>query len=73
MSLLGAVTGVLLGVASGVALARALADQGITTVSVPLTTLAVYLVVAVVVGVLAALGPARRASKVDVLRAITAE
>ncbi len=73
MSLLGALTGLALGVASGVALARALADQGITEVSVPGTTLAIYLVVAVVVGLLAAVGPARRASKVDVLRAITAE
>ena len=36
-------------------------------------TLAVYLVVAGGVGVLAAIGPARRASRVDVLKAITAE
>jgi putative ABC transport system permease protein len=36
-------------------------------------TLAVYLVIAVAVGVLAAIGPARRASKVNVLQAITAE
>ena len=52
---------------------RALVDEGITTVTVPAVTLAVYLVVAAVVGVLAAVGPARRASKVDVLRALTAE
>ena len=36
-------------------------------------TLAGYVVVAAVVGVLAALGPARRASRVDVLRAVTVE
>ena len=41
--------------------------------SVPAVTLAVYLLVAAAVGVLAALGPARRASKVDMLRALTAE
>ena len=41
--------------------------------AVPVLTLVVYLVVAVAVGVLAAIGPARRASRVDVLRAITAE
>ena len=41
--------------------------------SVPTVTLVVYLVIAAGVGVLAALGPARRASKVDVLRSITAE
>jgi putative ABC transport system permease protein len=73
MSLLGALTGLALGVATGVALARALVDEGITTVTVPVLTLVVYGVVAVAVGVLAALGPARRASKVDVLRAVTTE
>lgn len=73
MALLGAITGIALGAASGVALSRALLDEGITEVRVPAGTLAVYLVIAVVVGVLAAIGPARRASKVDVLKAITAE
>jgi len=38
-------------------------------VSIPFATLVVY-VVAAVVGVLAAMGPARWASRVDVLRAI---
>jgi putative ABC transport system permease protein len=73
MSLLGALTGVALGVGSGVALSRALVNEGLTTVSVPSGTLAIYLVVATAVGVLAAIGPARRASRVDVLRAITTE
>jgi putative ABC transport system permease protein len=73
MSLLGALTGVGLGVASGVALSRALVDDGLTRVSVPAGMLSVYLVVAVVVGVLAAIGPALRASHVDVLRAVTVE
>ena len=73
MAVLGAVTGVALGTASGVALSRALADQGITQLAVPALTLAGYLVVATLVGVVAAIGPARRASKVDVLRAVTIE
>jgi putative ABC transport system permease protein len=73
MSLLGALTGVALGTASGIALSRALVDEGITTVTVPTTTLLVYFAIAVVVGVLAAVGPARRASRVDVLRAVTTE
>jgi putative ABC transport system permease protein len=73
MSLLGAVTGVVLGGAAGVALSRSLADSGVTAVRVPFATLAIYMVVAAVVGVLAAIGPARRASRVDVLRAITVE
>jgi putative ABC transport system permease protein len=73
MSLLGALTGVALGAAAGVALSRALADEGMTSVTVPGVTLVIDLVIAAAVGVLAALGPARRASKVDVLQAITAE
>jgi putative ABC transport system permease protein len=73
MALLGASTGIALGTVSGLALSRALADEGITTVAVPVWTLAGYLVVAAVVGVLAAIGPARRAGRVDILEAITAE
>jgi putative ABC transport system permease protein len=73
MSLLGALTGVALGTGAGVALSRALESEGISTVTVPGTTLLIYLVVAAMVGVLAAIGPARRASRVDVLTAITTE
>ena len=73
MSLLGAVAGVALGTGAGVALARSLAAQGIQTLEVPAGTLALYLVVATAVGVLAAVGPARRASRVDVLRAVTVD
>lgn len=73
MSLLGALTGVALGTISGIALSRALVDEGITAVAVPTVTLVVYLVIAAAVGVLAAVGPARRAAKVDVLQAIAAE
>ena len=73
MSLLGAGTGIALGTLAGVALSRAMVDSGVRTISVPVPTLVVYIVVAAVVGVLAAVGPARRASRVDVLRAITVE
>lgn len=73
ISLLGALTGTALGLVAGIALSRALVAEGVTALAVPVVTLGVYLVVAVAVGVLAAVGPARRASRVDVLRAITAE
>jgi putative ABC transport system permease protein len=73
MSLLGAVTGIALGTVSGIALSRALLDQGVTRLAVPTVTLTLYLVIAALVGVLAAIGPARRASRVDVLRAVTTE
>jgi putative ABC transport system permease protein len=73
MALLGATTGLALGVGTGVALSRALVAEGLTTVTVPAGTLTVYFVVALAVGVLAALGPARRASRVDVLTALASE
>ncbi len=70
MAMLGAVTGIVLGTLSGVALSRAMSDEGITTVVVPSAQLLLYLGVAAVVGVLAAIGPARRASRVDLLNAM---
>ena len=73
MALLGALVGVALGTLAGIALSRALVEEGITALEVPVATLVVYLVVAAAVGVLAAVGPAMRAGKVDVLRAIAAE
>ena len=73
MALLGALTGIGLGTLSGIALSRALVEEGITELEVPVVTLAGYLVIAAAVGVLAAVGPARRASKVDFLKAMTAE
>ena len=41
--------------------------------SVPAVQLLIFVVLAAVVGVLAAVWPARRAARMDVLRAITAE
>jgi putative ABC transport system permease protein len=45
------------------------AGQGITF-SIPVTQLIVLLVLAVVVGVIAAILPARRAARIDILQAI---
>lgn len=73
MSLLGALLGLGLGTVAGIALSRALVDEGITAVSVPTVSLVIYVAVAAGVGALAAIGPARRASRVDILRAIAAE
>ena len=73
MAALGALAGVALGASVGAATARALDGQGVTSLAVPAGSLAGYMVVATVVGVLAAIGPARRASRVDVLTAITVE
>lgn len=73
IALLGAVLGVALGLGAGWALQRALADDGIDVLAVPGTQLALFVVLAGLVGVLAALWPGRRAARLDVLRAITAE
>jgi putative ABC transport system permease protein len=73
IALLGAVLGVVLGLAAGWGLQRSLADDGIEVLSIPVAQLAIFVALAGVVGVLAALWPGRRASRLDVLRAITTE
>jgi putative ABC transport system permease protein len=73
IALLGAVLGVVLGLGAGWALQRSLAGDGIDVLSIPVTQLSVFVVVAGVVGILAALWPGRRAARLDVLRAITTE
>ncbi|KAE8764608.1 ABC transporter permease [Georgenia thermotolerans] len=76
-SVLTAVFGTLLGVAVGVSLAAALptvfADQGLTRLAVPWDLLAVMVVVSGVVGVVAALLPAARATALPVLQAVADE
>jgi putative ABC transport system permease protein len=73
MAGLGALSGTGLGLAIGAASSRALDGKGVTSLAVPVGTLAGYALAATFVGVLAAVGPARRASRVDLLRAITVE
>jgi putative ABC transport system permease protein len=73
IALLGAVLGIVLGVVFGVALQSALSDEGLEVLAVPWARLAAFLVLAALVGVLAAVWPARRAARLDVLRAITTE
>jgi putative ABC transport system permease protein len=73
VAVLGAVLGVLMGIAFGVALQRAIADQGIDVLAIPWGRLSAFVLVAAAVGVLAAVVPARRAAKLDVLRAISTE
>lgn len=76
-SLLIAAAGGALGLALGLVwaglLVRALATQGLQTFSVPVVPLAALAVGGLVAGVVAALGPARRAARLDVLAAISEE
>jgi putative ABC transport system permease protein len=71
-SLIGAVLGVVLGVIFALLISRPLADEGFT-LSFPIGTLLLLLVLAALFGVLAAIGPARRAARLDVLRALAYE
>ena len=73
IALFGALLGVGLGLGFGVAVQVSLAEQGISTLAVPWTLIAVVLVVSALVGVLAAILPARRAANLDVLAAIATE
>jgi putative ABC transport system permease protein len=73
VAVLGAVLGVLMGIAFGVALQRAIADQGVDVLAIPWARLTVFIAAAALVGVLAAVFPARRAARLDVLRAISTE
>jgi putative ABC transport system permease protein len=71
-ALIGAVLGTILGVIFAVLVSRPLADEGFT-LTIPVPTLLLLLVLAAIAGVLAAIGPARRASRLDVLRALAYE
>jgi putative ABC transport system permease protein len=71
-AVIGAVLGIVLGIAFAAILSRPLADEGFV-LELPVGTLIVVAFLAAVAGVLAAIAPARRASRVDVLRAVTTE
>ncbi|HSK57309.1 MAG TPA: FtsX-like permease family protein [Jiangellales bacterium] len=73
IALLGALLGLVLGLVFGVSLQRAIADQGVEVLTVPWVQLVAFFLAAGLVGVLAAVWPARRAARLDVLRAITTE
>jgi putative ABC transport system permease protein len=73
ISLIGAVSGAALGIGIGLALSQVLKDVGIKAISIPVGQVALYVALAAVAGVLAAIGPARSAAKVDVLEAVVAD
>jgi putative ABC transport system permease protein len=74
LSVFGCLLGIALGVGLGVVLTLALGNIDLlNTVAIPWTNLLVFVAVAAVAGVLAALWPAWRAARLDVLRAIAYE
>ncbi|CAB4345138.1 MAG: FtsX-like permease family protein [Actinobacteria bacterium] len=73
ISLMGTLIGLVIGIVFGWALVTALADQGITSFAIPWTQLVIIVIIAILAGVGAALYPARRAARLDVLRAISSD
>jgi putative ABC transport system permease protein len=73
IAVLGALLGLVVGILFGWALQRALSDVGIDQLAIPIVQLVLMLIVAALIGVIAAILPARRASRINVLEAITYE
>ena len=73
IALLGAVLGLAVGSGLGIALVSSLHNDGISQTAVPGNNLILYAVAAALFGVVAAIFPAIRASRIDVLRAVTTE
>jgi putative ABC transport system permease protein len=72
-ALFGAVLGAVLGLGLGVLLQRTLVDDGLTELVVPYSSVVLVIVLAAVVGVVAAVLPAIRATRLNVLQAIATE
>jgi putative ABC transport system permease protein len=73
VALQGTALGLVLGVFFGWAMVKALEDEGLTVFRVPFGSMVVIVVLAGLAGMLAAVGPSRRAAKLDVLRAVVSE
>jgi putative ABC transport system permease protein len=69
---IGAVLGIVLGIVFALIVSRPLASDGFVF-TLPVGALIAVFIFAGIAGVLAAIPPARRAAKVDVLRAVTTE
>jgi putative ABC transport system permease protein len=73
IALLGTSLGMGLGVVFGWSMVKGLGDEGLGTFELPIPTLVIVSVIAALAGTAAALLPARRAARLDVLGAIVGE
>jgi len=72
-ALFGAVLGAVLGLGLGIVLQRGLVEDGLEVLSIPWSQLSIVVAGAAVAGIVAAVLPAWRAVRLDVLRAVTTE
>ncbi|PLS28611.1 ABC transporter permease [Bifidobacterium parmae] len=73
IAVLGTLLGVVTGVAAGAVIREVYASNGLERLSIPWGQLGVFLAASILVGVVAALPPARRALKVPVLDAVATD
>jgi putative ABC transport system permease protein len=73
IALIGGVVGIAVGLFWGWAFTTALKSQGVTELSIPWVQLALFVGLSMLAGVAAALAPAWRAARLDVLDAIATE
>jgi putative ABC transport system permease protein len=73
IAVFGAIVGSILGVGLGAAIIDSLESFGFGTPVVPYKWLGLYVIMAVIAGIIAAIAPAARASNVNILEAVTTE
>jgi putative ABC transport system permease protein len=71
-ALIGAALGIAVGVFLAILTTQALSDEGIV-LAIPWTTIGVFVIATIVAGMLAAILPARRASRLNILKALQYE
>ena len=69
----GTALGLVVGVFFGWALVKALASEGVTTFALPIANLVVVVLIGALAGVAASVLPARRAARIDILKALHSE
>ena len=73
VAVIGAILGIVVGLFFGIVVTAALKSQGINVLSIPAVQIAGLVVFGVIAGLLAAIVPARRAAKLNILEAISYE
>jgi len=73
IAIFGAILGILTGIFLGWTVVRSLSDEGLESFTIPWGQLVIYIVIAGIAGVIAAIYPARKAARLNILEAIAYE